>query len=84
MPVVPVRWTSIRDPTGKLDPKAFLCTNLQTGPLDILLWFVRLWTVEVTFEEVRRHLGALAAKPMVKSGDSPHDAVFLASFRLWP
>src|SRR3712207_8630712 len=24
---------------------------------DILRWFVRRWAVEVTFEEVRRHLG---------------------------
>jgi len=57
MPVVPLRWTLVRDPAGKLDPKAFLCTDLQTGPLDILRWFVRRWTIEVTFEEVRRHLG---------------------------
>lgn len=57
MPVVPLRWVLVRDPAGKLDPKAFLCTDLQVGPLDILRWFVRRWAVEVTFEEVRRHLG---------------------------
>jgi hypothetical protein len=57
MSVVPLRWVLVKDPTGKLDPKAFLCTHLQTAPLDILRWFVRRWTVEVTFEEVRRHLG---------------------------
>lgn len=57
MPVVPLRWTLVRDPAGNLDPKAFLCTELQADPLDILRWFVRRWTVEVTFEEVRRHLG---------------------------
>lgn len=57
MPVVPLRWVLVKDPTGKLDPKAFLCTDLQVGPIDILRWFVRRWTVEVTFEEVRRHLG---------------------------
>jgi hypothetical protein len=57
MPVVPLRWVLAKDPTGKLDPKAFLCTDLRISPLDILRWFVRRWTVEVTFEEVRRHLG---------------------------
>jgi hypothetical protein len=57
MPVVPLRWVLVKDPTGKLNPKAFLCTKLQADPLDILRWFVRRWTVEVTFEEVRRHLG---------------------------
>jgi hypothetical protein len=34
---------------------AFLCTDLK--PTEILGWFVRRWRVEVTFAEVRRHLG---------------------------
>ena len=57
MPVVPIRWVLVRDPAGKLSPKAFLSTDLQAAPVDILSWFVRRWSVEVTFEEVRRHLG---------------------------
>lgn len=56
-PVVSLRWTLVKDPTGQKKPKAFLCTDLGADPLDILRWFVRRWTVEVTFEEVRRHLG---------------------------
>jgi len=56
-PVVPLRWTLVKDPTGQKKPKAFLCTDLGADPLDILRWFVRRWAVEVTFEEVRRHLG---------------------------
>lgn len=57
MSAVPLRWVLVKDPTRKLDPKAFLCTDIQVDSLDILRWFVRRWTVEVTFEEVRRHLG---------------------------
>jgi hypothetical protein len=38
-------------------PQAFLCTDLGADPLDILRWFVRRWSIEVTFAEVRRHLG---------------------------
>jgi hypothetical protein len=57
MPVVPLRWVLVRDPAGKLSPKAFLCTDQQARPVDILSWFVRRWSMEVTFEEVRRHLG---------------------------
>ena len=57
MPVVPLRWVLVKDPTGQLDPKAFLCTDLQIHPIDLLRWFVRRWTVEVTFAETRRHLG---------------------------
>jgi len=37
--------------------KAFLATDLNAGPRDILAWFVSRWQVEVTFEEVRTHLG---------------------------
>ena len=33
MPVVPLRWVLVRDPSGKLEPKAFLCTDLEAGPL---------------------------------------------------
>lgn len=57
LPVVPIRWVLVRDPAGKLKPKAFLCTDLAAAPVEILSWFVRRWQVEVTFEEVRRHLG---------------------------
>lgn len=56
-PVVPIRWVLVRDPAGRLAPKAFLCTDQSASALQILSWFVRRWTVEVTFEEVRRHLG---------------------------
>lgn len=57
MPVVPLRWVLVRDPAGELDPAAFLCTDLERTPGEILAWFVRRWQVEVTFEEVRAHLG---------------------------
>lgn len=54
---VPIRYVLVQDPHGKLEPQAFLCTDLLADPLDILRWFVRRWAVEVTFAEVRRHLG---------------------------
>lgn len=57
MPVVPLRWVLVRDPEGDLDPKGFLCTDQTAAPTDILRWFVRRWSVEVTFEEARAHLG---------------------------
>ncbi len=55
---VPVRWILIRDREGKFKPQALLlCTDLDADPLQILLWFVMRWQLEVTFQEVRRHLG---------------------------
>lgn len=57
MPVVPIRWVLVRDPKGKEEPQALLCTHQDYSPEQILAWFVRRWQVEVTFEEVRAHLG---------------------------
>lgn len=54
---VPIRWVLVRDMHGGFEPQGFLCTDRQADPLDVLRWFVRRWAVEVTFAEVRRHLG---------------------------
>ena len=54
---VAIRWVLVRDPTGEKTPQAFLCTDQQAEPADILRWFVRRWRTETTFEEARRHLG---------------------------
>ncbi len=56
-PPVPIRWLLVRDPTGELEPQAFLATDLEAAPVDILQWFVSRWQVEVTFQETRAHLG---------------------------
>lgn len=54
---VPIRYVLVRDPTGECRPQAFLCTDTTAHPVDILGWFARRWSMEVTFAEVRRHLG---------------------------
>jgi len=54
---VPIRYVLIRDPQGKFDTQALLCTNLSADPVQILVWFVQRWQMEETFQEVRAHLG---------------------------
>ena len=54
---LPIRWVLVRDPLGKMEPAAFLCTDLQANPQQILQWYVMRWNVEVTFEDARAHLG---------------------------
>ncbi len=54
---VTVKWVLIKDPEGKLEPKLLACTNLEASVEDIVRFFVRRWRIEVTFAEVRRHLG---------------------------
>lgn len=56
-PLVPLRWVLIKDPTGQLDSHALLCTDLEKDAQNIINYFIRRWTIEVTFEETRRHLG---------------------------
>jgi hypothetical protein len=55
---VPVRcgsWCAIRK---KFKTHALLlCTDLEADPERILSRFVMRWQMEVTFQEVRRHLG---------------------------
>jgi len=57
MPPLPIRWVLIRDPKGKFKTQALLCTDLAENPEQILKWFVMRWQLEVTFHEVRDHLG---------------------------
>ena len=54
---VEVRFVLVRDPAGKLRDEAFFCTAVEATPQQILTWVVWRWSVEVTFEEARAHLG---------------------------
>ena len=56
-PAVTIRWAPVRDPQGAFDPQALLCTGPSADPTQILEWFVLRWQLEVTFQEVRTHLG---------------------------
>jgi hypothetical protein len=56
-PPVALRWVLIRDPQKCFKPQALLATNLEQTCEQILAWFVRRWTMEVTWEEARAHLG---------------------------
>ena len=57
MPVVPIRWVLVRDPLGRFEPQALLCTTAEHNAEQVLCWFVQRWQLEVTFEETRAHLG---------------------------
>lgn len=57
LPPVAIRWVLVRDPSGEREPQAFLCTNLNATPVQILGWFVQRWSMETTLQETREHLG---------------------------
>jgi hypothetical protein len=56
-PPVAIRWVLIRDPQARCKPQALLSTSLEQTCEQMLTWFVRRWTMEVTWEEARAHLG---------------------------
>ena len=55
--LVKVKWVLIKDPEGKLEPVLLACTDFDLADPKVVSFFVRRWRVEVTFAEVRRHLG---------------------------
>ena len=69
-PLVPLRWVLVRDPKGKLDPMAIACTDLEMDAIQIIRHYLKRWQVEVTFEEVRAHLGVRLLK--INKKKSPH------------
>ena len=61
---VRLRWVLVRyeedmarPGSKKVQAAAFFCTEIKVSALQILAWFVGRWNIEVTFEEVRAHLG---------------------------
>ncbi len=57
LPPVPVRWVLIRDPLGRFDPQCLVCNAQETSAEQMIHWFLLRWQVEVTFAEMRAHLG---------------------------
>lgn len=57
VPPLAIRWVLLRDPAGLFEPQALLCTDQSVEAIQILAWFVKRWPMEVTFHEVRTHLG---------------------------
>ena len=56
----PLRWLLVRcspDAPPRFAPTAYFCSDLSVTPAQILTWFISRWNIEVTFAELRAHLG---------------------------
>ena len=62
--------------------EAFFCPDLQATPAQILSWVVRRWSVEVTFEEARAHLGVATPRPWSDQAIARPTPVLLALFSI--
>ncbi len=54
---LPIRWVIVRDPAAKQKPATFFATNQALAPEQIVSYYIMRWSVEVTFQECRAHLG---------------------------
>lgn len=54
---VPIKWVLLIDPEGELDPVPLMSTDFTISSEKIIILYIRRWNLEVTFQEVREHLG---------------------------
>jgi len=54
---IAIRWVLVRDPKGEMDPLPLMSTDVSLSAIKIIEFYVDRRGIEVTFEEVREHLG---------------------------
>ena len=54
---LPILCVLVRDPEGKILPVPLLCTNVLVTAEQVIEMYVERWNIEVTFEEMRAHMG---------------------------
>jgi hypothetical protein len=79
---LPLRWVLVIDPTGAQPPTALFSTSLLLSPRQIVELYVARWSLEVTFEEVRAHLGFQSQRQWSKAATTRTTPVLLALFSL--
>jgi DDE superfamily endonuclease len=55
--VLPIRWVIVRDPKGGLRPRAYFSTRPSDTAREVVVEFIKRWSIEATFEEGRAHMG---------------------------
>jgi hypothetical protein len=81
-PPLPIRWVLVVDPANPLAAEAFFTTDLTLPPGRLIDWFVLRWSIEVTFSEVRRHLGVETQRQWAAKAIARTTPLLLALFSL--
>ena len=77
-----IRYVLVADPEGTLRMAACCCPDLQATPVPILPGVVMRWSLEVTFEESRAHLGLETQRQWSDRAIARTTPVLLALFSL--
>lgn len=64
---VPVRWVYVVDLEGTHRDECFFTTDLAMLPTAIVTLYTQRWAIEVTFQEVREHLGFETTREWTKN-----------------
>ena len=54
---IPIRLVVMMDPADQFEPAALMSTDINLSAITVIEEFVKRWSIEVTFREVREHLG---------------------------
>jgi hypothetical protein len=65
--LVPVRWVFVHDKSGTHRDEYFFCTDPSLSAQQIVSWYTARWSIEVTFQELRAHLGLTTLRNWSKS-----------------
>jgi hypothetical protein len=65
--LVPVRWVFVHDLDGTHRDEYFYTTDPDMRPEDIVSLYTGRWSIEVTFQEVRAHLGFATPRSWCKN-----------------
>jgi hypothetical protein len=66
--LVPIRWVFVHDLEGTHEDRYFYSTDPTLSPSRIITLYTGRWSIEVTFQETRQHLGL--ATPRNRKGKS--------------
>lgn len=66
-PPIALRWIYLVDLEGKHEDTCLFTTDLRMSPQQIVALFILRWSIEVTFEEVRAHLGFETTRQWTRS-----------------
>jgi hypothetical protein len=79
-PAVPIRWVLLKSVDGSFETSCLLSTDEALDPVQIVSYFMRRWTMEVTFQEVRAHLGVESQRQWSDQAIARTTPVLMAMF----
>jgi hypothetical protein len=79
---VPIKWVLMVDPEGDLDPIPLMSTDFLISAERIIELYILRWNQEVTFREVREHLGVETQRQWSDKAIARTTPILMASYTI--